>query len=87
MRSAVSSLTESTQQTRDLLERVNQEISSCPAGDIKRMGELQGIQRNLANSLRNSLGAVNDFGNFSLTQIAEGVMMEGACAFLGLALP
>jgi RHS repeat-associated protein len=87
MNKAVTSLNQATQQTRDLLGKVNQEMSSCPKEDTKRLGELDGIRRSLVQDLARSTAAQADFGSFAISQIAEGVMMEGACAFLGLVLP
>jgi RHS repeat-associated protein len=84
MRSAVRSLTEGTQTTRDLLGRVNKEISSCPMEDTKRMGELEGIRKNLAAQLAKSTAALNDVGNFAWQQVGDGLIWEGLCGVAAL---
>jgi uncharacterized protein RhaS with RHS repeats len=84
MRSAVQSLTEGTQMTRDLLGRGNKEISSCPKEDTKRMGELEGIRKNLAGQLVKSTAALNDVGNFALQQVGDGLIWEGLCGVAAL---
>lgn len=87
IQSAVSSLTQSTQLTRDLLGKVSREIASCPKEDTNRMQQLEGIRRSLAGDLAKSTAALTEVGNFAWTQVAEGVMLEGACAFIGIVLP
>ena len=84
MRSAVQSLREGTETTRDLLARVNKEISSCPKEDTNRMAELEGIRKNLADQLRRSTATLNDIGNFSLQQVQDGVLWEGICGLAAL---
>lgn len=84
MRSAVQSLTKGTQMTRDLLGRVNKEIASCPKEDTKRMGELEGIRRNLAGQLAKSTAALNDVGNFAWQQVGDGLIWEGLCGVAAL---
>jgi RHS repeat-associated protein len=84
MRSAVQSLAEGTQMTRDLLGRVNKEISSCPKEDTKRMGELEGIRKNLAAQLAKSTAALNDVGNFAWQQVGDGLIWEGLCGVAAL---
>ena len=87
IQSAVSSLPQSTQLTRDLLGKVSREIASCPKEDTNRLQQLEGIRRSLAGDLAKSTAALTEVGNFAWTQVAEGVMFEGACAFIGIVLP
>jgi RHS repeat-associated protein len=84
IRSAVQSLAEGTQVTRDLLGRVNKEIASCPKEDTKRMGELEGIRKNLAAQLAKSTAALNDVGNFAWQQVGDGLLWEGICGIAAL---
>jgi predicted RNA-binding Zn ribbon-like protein len=84
IRSAVQSISDSTQQTRELLEKVNQQISSRPAGDTNRLQGLEEIRNNLTSSLAKSISASNDIGNFALQQVTDGLLWEGLCGAAAL---
>jgi RHS repeat-associated protein len=84
IRSAVQSLTEGTQRTRDLLGRVNKEIAACPKEDTRRLQELESIRRNLTSELVKSTAALNDVGNFALQQVGDALVWEGLCGIAAL---
>jgi RHS repeat-associated protein len=78
-------LEESTRMTRDMLAKVDSEISACPLKDTKRLQELLNIRAPL--ELQLDL-LVRDFTldatRSGLFQVVEGLAWEGVCALAGL---
>lgn len=80
-------LDESTQLTREMLARIDAEISSCPARDVERLVELKRIRDQLGLQLDQLImNRTADVSKLGLYQVAEGMVWEGICG-LTLLLP
>lgn len=74
---------DSTRLAQDLLIRVNNEISQCPAGDTKRMEGLQEIKRDLVKILADPVArAASDANRFGVGDVALAAAFEGFCGLL-----
>ena len=74
-------LDESTRLTREMLARVDSEISSCPSKDVERLVELKNIRDRLGLQLDQLLmNHAADVTKLGLYQVAEGMAWEGLCA-------
>ena len=80
-------LDESTKMTREMLARIDSEISACPARDVERLVELKRIRDQLGLQLDELImNRTADVTKLGLYQVAEGMVWEGACG-LALLLP
>ena len=87
LRRDLNLLDESTSLTREMLARVDAEISACPRQDVERLVELKNIRDRLGLQLDQLLkNRVADVTKLGLYQVAEGLVWEGVCG-LALALP
>jgi hypothetical protein len=87
LRRDLNLLDESTSLTREMLARVDAEISACPRQDVERLVELKNIRDRLGLQLDQLLkDRVADVTKLGLYQVAEGLVWEGVCG-LALALP
>ena len=87
LRNDLNLLDEATRQTRELLDRVDAEISACPAQDVERVVALKNIRDRLGLQLdRLLMNHAADVTKVGLYQVAEGLVWEGVCG-LALALP
>jgi RHS repeat-associated protein len=81
----ISALEESTRETRDILNRVNSEISQCPSKDMKRLTGLENIRDSLKGQLVKTVqerGAATR--QSSLLQVPQGAILEAICAMAGI---
>ncbi|MCA1805464.1 MAG: RHS repeat-associated core domain-containing protein [Xanthomonadaceae bacterium] len=65
----------------DALDRVNHEISICPANDVKRYAELNKIKNDLIKELPGSIEGISRDHN-SYTAVPTAAIMQGLCAVL-----
>jgi hypothetical protein len=80
----ISSLDQSTAMTRQALKDVNNDIASCPKGDIKRREGLESIKNNLQMQLAQTIRSnAADASNASVYQAFEALLWEGACGLAG----
>ena len=66
---------------RDQLDRVKERIRQCPIGD-PQLGELDKMRRELTQVLNSNVGGMISPGDSALTEIAQGLIYEGACSLL-----